>query len=235
MVSLKAGMNCPSCSAPMLFGATSCVCGYHAVGAPSVIGVSYWEAMRAWWRACWPVQLIGILLLLWLLFFVTRAVAACSAACVVVFTAVLFVLAPRLVSGRYRDFSLVVVATPGGGTGDSSRLNQRRRVWFFLWWRYLVASLLAGLGATLVSTVAFYFLQACGVGLWRAMAVAWWQLIIGLVLVHVFIVGPVLVKMLVGRPFPGFLIEARRGCDWAFSPGGHAAGPTVGGPRNAAP
>jgi hypothetical protein len=55
------------------------------------------------------------------------------------------------------------------------------------------------------------------------MAVGWWQLIIGVVLLHVFLVGPVLVKMLVGHPFPDFLIEARRGCDWAFSPGRQAA------------
>jgi hypothetical protein len=206
-------MNCPSCSAPLLFGATSCVCGYHATRPPSeasVVDVSYWEALRASWRAWWPTQLIVILFWVGFWLFDGWAVVACGVASIVALGAALFLLVPRLVSGPYRDFSLVVVATMDGGTGNRLRLDQRARVSFFLWWRHLAASPLAVLAAALVSAVLLLLLMSCGIDYFGGAAVAAWPFLAGPVLLHVFIVGPVLVKMLVGHPFQGFLIEARR-------------------------
>ena len=220
----------------MLFGATSCTCGYHAVGAPSdpsVVDVSYREALRVWWRAWCPVLLIGILLWLSLSLFAGRALVPLGVASLVGLSAALFLLVPRLVSGRYRDFSLVVVAAPSGPAIGRLRPSQQARVWFFLWWRHLAASLLAGSGAAFLFTVLLFGVP--GFDLFsRALAVAAGLLIIGLVVLHVLVVGPVLVKMLVGHPFAEFLIEVRRGDDWAFSPGRQAARPISGGPRNTA-
>jgi len=75
----------------------------------------------------------------------------------------------------------------------------------------VAASLLAVVAAALVSTALLLLLMTCGMDLFGGVAVAAWPLLIGPVLLHVFIVGPVLVRMLVGHPFPDFLIEARRG------------------------
>ncbi len=201
----------------MLFGATSCACGYGAAGAApddSVLEVSYWEALRVYWRVYWPTQVIGFVVM----FFIGRmlssyvmyrreleplspplpvplavVVLGCS---LVVTAAVFFLVISRLVSRPYSGFSLVVVATPGGETGRRLRLSQRGRVWFFLWWRQLAASLLAVLLAAPLNVL----LALLGLNVSGAVAVAG----------GLFIVGPVLVKMLVGNPFPDFSIEARR-------------------------
>src|SRR5579859_2986994 len=53
-------MNCPSCGTPLLFGAVTCSCGFRSgSAAPSSIELSYWEALRAYWRIYWPTQLLG--------------------------------------------------------------------------------------------------------------------------------------------------------------------------------
>jgi hypothetical protein len=202
----------------MLFGATSCACGYSSAGAPpeeSVLEVSYWEALRAYWRVYWPAQLIGIAVL----FIAGRALLAyvnyrreidplsrplpvpfsfCLFLCeIVILAAALFLLVPRLVSRPYRGFALVVVAAPSGEASERLRLEQRGRVWFFLWWRQLAASLLAGLLAAPLNVL----LALMGLSISTQVGA-----VAGLL-----IIGPVLVKMLVGNPFPDFSIEARRG------------------------
>ena len=66
-----------------------------------------------------------------------------------------------------------------------------------MWWRLLAAGLFGVvLGAPLNVLLAL-------MGLNVSMQVG--------AAAGLFIVGPVLVKMLVGNPFPGFSIEARRG------------------------
>lgn len=61
-------MNCPSCSAPLLFGSTACGCGYRlgSDGARELpIELSYWEALRVFWRVYWPQQaLVGLIVAL---------------------------------------------------------------------------------------------------------------------------------------------------------------------------
>ena len=211
-------MDCPSCSAPLLFGATSCACGYGSAGAEpddSVLEVSYWEALRAYWRVYWPTQVVAFAVI----FALSQALLAyvrhrreleplsrplpvslsfvllpCA---LIVSAAALFLFVSRLVSRPYGGFSLVVVATPGGEPGRHLGLGQRGQVWFFLWWRQLAASLLAVLLAAPLNVL----LALMGLNLSGGAAVAG----------GLFIIGPVLVKMLVGNPFPGFSIEARRG------------------------
>ena len=211
-------MNCPSCSAPMLFGSTSCACGYGSAGAEpddSALEVTYWEAFRAYWRVYWPVQVVSFVVI----FFVSQALLAyvthrreidplssplpASLSVVlllcglIVSAATLFLFVSRLVSRPYSGFSLVVVATQGGEAGRHLRVAQRGQVWFFLWWRQLAASLFAVLLAAPLNVL----LALMGLNVSGGVAVAG----------GLFIIGPVLVKMLVGNPFADFSIEARRG------------------------
>jgi len=202
----------------MLFGSNSCACGYSSASAASegsALEVSYWEAFRAFWRVYWPTQLIGFVLL----FLISRGLMAYAAnrreldplsrplpvsapflllLCgLIVSSAALFLMVSRLVSRPYRGFSLAVVATASGETAHHLRLDQRARVWFFLWWRQLAASLFAVLLAAPLNVL----LSLMGLNVSGGVATAG----------GLFIIGPVLVKMLVGNPFPGFSIEARRG------------------------
>ncbi len=201
----------------MMFGSTSCACGYGSAGAEpddSVLEVSYWEALRAYWRVYWPTQVItfvGIFAISQaLLEYVTHrreieplssplpvplsfVLLACS---LIVSAAALFLFVSRVVSRPYRGFSLVVTTAPGGEAGRHLRLGQRGQVWFFLWWRQLAASLIAVLLAAPLNVL----LALMGLNVSGGVAVTG----------GLFIIGPVLVKMLVGNPFPGFSIEARR-------------------------
>jgi hypothetical protein len=218
LVLVEGAMNCPSCSAPMLFGSTSCTCGYGSAGAEpadSDLEVSYWEAFRAYWRGYWPTQVVSFVVIFFigqvLLAYVTHrreieplssplpiplpfVVMVCG---LIVSALALFLFVSRLVSRPYSGFSLVVVAAPGGEDGHHLRVGQRGQVWFFLWWRQLAAGLLAVLLAAPLNVL----LALMGLNISTQVGAAG----------GVFIIGPVLVKMLVGNAFPGFSIEARRG------------------------
>jgi hypothetical protein len=211
-------MNCPTCSAPILFGATSCTCGYSSAGAASdesALDVSYWEGLRAYWRVYWPTQLLAFVFLVVALRTLTayvgyrRDLDPVSAplpvpawVCVlslqlVAGAALLFLFVGRLLSRPYRGFSLVRVAAASGETSRHLGLEQRMRVWFFLWWRQLAA----GLFATLLAAPLNVLLALMGLQISTQVAT----------LAGLFIIGPILIKMLVGNPFPDFSIEARRG------------------------
>ena len=167
--------------------------------------------MRAYWRIYWPPLTFGIALLCnanWLGVYNISFVVL-STALIVLLSAALFLLVPRLVSGPRGGFSLIVVATSNGETGRHLRLDQRARVWLFLWWRHLAASLLTCLLAVLLSNMLVPFLAVSGLNLLEVLGAAGGVLIIVQVLAHVFIIGPVLVKMLVGKTFADFWIEAR--------------------------
>lgn len=213
-------MNCPSCSEPMLFGSTECACGYRAAtsqSAPGSMELTYWEALRAYWRVYWPAQILQVVaaILLNALYaaFVSwarsgpglegwagLATIESAAESVLIFQFVLsalllLALVSRLVARPYRGFSLLVALA----TGESSRTFQRRariRVWFFLWWRQIAA----GVVAVILLAPLNMMLATMGVRLSAQIGV-----IAGLL-----IVGPMLIKMLVGQPFPGFSIEVIR-------------------------
>jgi hypothetical protein len=201
----------------MLFGATVCPCGYghnpagHRLRSPSS-GVSYWEALRAYWRIYWPPQLFGIALVFNPNFLGVYSIppVVLFAALILFPSAALFLLVPRLVSGPHRGFSLVVVATPIGETGRHLGLDQRARVWLFLWWRHLAASLVACFLAFRLSEKVADLLAGSDLNMLEALGAAGGVLIVVPILANLFIIGPVIVKMLVGNPFPDFSIEARR-------------------------
>ena len=134
-------MNCPTCANPMLFGATTCPCGYTlstSSESDSSIDLSYFEALLAYWRVYWPTQLLiglGLALAGGTLFDTVVQVFLAGVG--------LFLFASRITARPYKGFS-IVVSSENGEAGPRMTYRQRLDVWFFLWWRQLVASAVAG-------------------------------------------------------------------------------------------
>lgn len=194
-------MNCPKCASPLLFGATSCPCGYNDAGNATdtlPIEISYWEGLRAYWRIYWPTQVVGGLLLA----MISRGAALGTtnllslAVQFIVGAVTLFLFLPRLFSRPYRGFSLVGVELATGSTTKRLRIQWRFHVWVFLWWRQI----LAGMIASVLSMPLNMLLSIMG------LQVAQWVAVFAGILV----VGPILLKMLIGHEFDDFRIEVRR-------------------------
>jgi len=212
-------MNCPLCSEPMLFGATSCPCGYSLGSAASEdvpIELSYWEALRAFWRIYWPTQLVSSVLIFALAFAAALtqprgarpselAVILSGAVQIAIGAAAYFLFVPRVCSRPYGGFALVLVSFPSGEITTRMRGRVRIQVWFFLWWRLIVAGLLAGVMAMPLNAILGIMGVHCSP--WIAI----FAVILG--------VGPILLKMLIGQQFKEFRLEARRSVDKAISAG----------------
>jgi hypothetical protein len=162
------------------------------------VELSYWEGLRAYWRIYWPAQVAGMALTFLFAVVHSGRTAALTAIelLVLVGAAALFVLVPRIYSRPYRGFALVVLEpaldTPGGKLSAAQRVH----VWWFLWWRQLVA----GVIATFLAMPTNIVLGIMG------LHISGW--IVGLA--GVLIIGPILMKMLIGNPFEDFRIEVRR-------------------------
>jgi hypothetical protein len=197
-------MNCPLCSSPLLFGTSSCPCGYDEASSPGAalpIELSYWESLRAYWRAYWPTQVVGLMFALGFSMIVqATALRGMRGLLIVLQIALgavnLFLFVPRICSRPYRGFSLVVVEATTGATTEKLRGRLRARVALFLWWRQIVAGILASLLAMPLNILLAI------IGLQLAQWVA--------VLAGVLVIGPILLKMLIGHEFEDFRIEARR-------------------------
>jgi hypothetical protein len=191
-------MNCPACSEPLLFGAKSCPCGYR-VTEPSEelpIELTYWEALRAYWRVYWPSQLLALGLMIILGIVMARSFWWLLLAGVVVGALTFFTYIPRIVSRPYQGFAIVVVDR-AGAAGSKLRGAAWLQVFGFLWWRQLGAGLFAALLAMPLNILlGLMGLQVNG---WVANAAG------------ILIVGPLLLKMLIGNQFEAFRLEARRG------------------------
>ena len=111
--------------------------------------------------------------------------------------ATLFLFVPRICSRPYRGFSIVVVDVESGETSQKLHGRLRGRVWLFLLWRQLVAGFFTGILALPLN--AMLILMGLQLQQWI------------LVFAGVLVVGPILLKMLIGNQFDDFRIEARRG------------------------
>ena len=161
------------------------------------VELSYWEGLRAYWRIYWPTQ-VAVLILVFLYAVVHSGRTAPVVALVfqvLLGAATLFALIPRIYSRPYRGFSLVIL-DPSGGAAARLTVAQRARVWWYLWWRQLVA----GLIATFLAMPTNIVLGIMGLHVSGT--------ILGLA--GVLIIGPILMKMLIGNPFEDFRIEVRR-------------------------
>ena len=192
-------MNCPLCSSPMLFGATACSCGYDSSSSKEqlAIDLTYWEGLRAYWRVYWPTQVAGAIFIYVLRMILLRMPGVLAVSVSIAFGAVaLYLFIPRICSRSYRGFSLVVVEAANGGATHRLRARWRFQVFVFLWWRQI----LAGLLATVLSMPLNALLAIIGLQLAQWIAV----------FAGVLVIGPILLKMLIGYQFGCFRIEARR-------------------------
>ncbi len=200
-------MNCPLCYEPLLFGATNCPCGYNlatTVSEQLPIELTYREALRAFWRVYWPTQIVEGMLIAGLGAYRSllrplgyTLLGLPSVLLIFALNAAVFDLfVPRLCSRPYKHFSLVVVKVATGETTSRLRGSAHQQVWFFLWWRQLLAS---GIAAVLMMPLNALLSL---VGLYLSQQIA--------VLAGVLAIGPILLKMLIGHQFPGIRIEARR-------------------------
>ncbi len=109
----------------------------------------------------------------------------------------MFLFVPRICSRPYRGFSLVLVEISTGEATNDLDGAPRLRIAFFLWWRQVLAGMFASLLAMPLNAVL----------LLMGLKVTQWVV----ALAGVLVIGPILLKMLIGNDFEGFRVEARRG------------------------
>jgi hypothetical protein len=214
-------LNCPSCSSPLLFGASSCSCGYQVSSTEDrPLEISYWEALRAWWRIYWPTQVVALfsmaLFSRWMLGAINaarnewpldksllerRAALLTTLVTMLLSALCLWLFSPRIAGRPYRGFRLVRV--PSDAPGQRMKAAEQMSLWFFIWWRQLVGGLAAMLLAMPLNML---------LGTMRINAGSELSAFIGL-----FAIGPIIMKMLMGHPLSGFQIEARRAIEQTAS------------------
>jgi hypothetical protein len=162
------------------------------------VELSYWEGLRAYWRIFWPVQAAAMVFVFVYAVVHSGRTDPVMAVALQALTgaAALFAFVPRIYSRPYRGFALAILDAAGAAAGQKLNLAQRARVWWFLWWRQLVAGVIAGFLAMPTNIV----LGIMGLHITGAIAG----------LAGVLIIGPILLKLLIGNPFEDFRIEVRR-------------------------
>ncbi|MEO5925149.1 MAG: hypothetical protein ABIR70_15110 [Bryobacteraceae bacterium] len=200
-------MTCPSCSEALLFGSHDCSCGWtpQSVAADSV-ELTYREALAAFWRVCWTSFLFvtsamfvtGVVAVR--MFGAPKAVPWLNASLVQMvlqnlWSAIsLWLFVPLLLRWPYWGFRLVVQTDPDEATRFTP--SQRFRVANFIFWR--------SLGATIVGQILLMPLNILlgimqiSVGPYLGVAAS------------ILVVGPLIIRFLIGHSFTGFRVEVRR-------------------------
>jgi hypothetical protein len=184
----------------MLFGATTCGCGYiqpktqvrseYKTVDDRAIELSYFEALRAYWRVYWP-SLILVLI---------GATALRSGTELDVFvpsllwTIGLVLFVSRITARPYRGFSVGLREIPSGEIKQRMGMSERLDVFAFLWWKQLIALGVATIGALVLRELGLNPLAAALI------------LQVGIVL----LIGPILLKSMIIDPFETFQIFVRR-------------------------
>lgn len=107
----------------------------------------------------------------------------------------LFLFTARLLSRPYQGFSLVIVRDAQAAAGMRMTLEERWHVVFFLWWRQLAAGLISMVMALPLNALLFIM----GIRITSEIGYT----------AGIFVIGPILIKMLVGHQFKGFRLEAQ--------------------------
>lgn len=169
--------------------------------------------MAAYWRIYWPTQMFGIVGYLPVIFWIrvpggTYAVAggmdpATQFLLQVGLGAIgLFLFIHRFLSSCFRRFSIHLILDSPGQKEGKLILKYRSQVWFFIWWRQIVAGIIAAiLAAPLNSLISLFGLRAV-----LGINISYWISTLAVVLA----VGPILLKMLIGHQFKDFHLEVRR-------------------------
>jgi len=160
--------------------------------------LTYTQALRAYWRVYWPSQLLGAALLFaaeWFLSSLSWIWLLLIA--IFVSAGALYLFVPRICSRPYRGFSIVLVSAATGAAQTRLRGLAHWHIWAFLWWRQFFAGLLAAILAIPLNLLLSRF----GLQLNQAVANA----------AGILVIGPLLLKMLIGTQFAGVRLEARKG------------------------
>jgi hypothetical protein len=200
-------MTCPTCGKPLLFGSKDCSCGWMPTTDPSgSVELTYREALAAFWRICWTATL-----------FVISAMFASGAGAVALFGAArvvpllntwlcqtllqnlwiavsLWLFVPLLLRWPYRGFRLVVQTD----SDEASRFtfSQRSHVANFIFWR--------SLGAGIVGQILLMPINIL-LGIMQIPAGPYLAVILS-----ILVVGPLIIRLLIGHPFTSFRVEVRR-------------------------
>ncbi len=191
----------------MLFGVTECGCGYkQAEEAESLpFELSYWEALRAYWRVYWPSQLFAAAAVVALtiiagVFGIGRAFLsqrdAVNLFAIAASSIGLYLFVGRIISRPYRHFSIEALWTASEATTGSLPPSKRIQVWWFLLWRQSVGAWLAGMLSVPINGLVSMFGFVLPTFI--------------ITLAGVLVIGPVLLRMLIGHQFAEFRLEARR-------------------------
>jgi hypothetical protein len=182
----------------MLFGATACGCGYTLPKMPrrgetvedTEIELSYFEALRAYWRVYWP-SLILVLIGASVLYSGTGLDAVVSS---LLWNIGLFLFVSRITARPYRGFSVALREVPDGEIRRRMAMNERLNVFASLWWKQLIPIGVASVLATLLG----------GLGLDPLATTLFLQIAI------VLLIGPMLLKSLIVDPFETFQLFVSR-------------------------
>jgi hypothetical protein len=191
-----------------------CRCGFQSSSAEGrALEISYWEALRVWWRIYWPAQLVSSALITLFSRSLAEGVNQWRAGhplevspvetyfpiltiggSLLIGAGCLWLFAPRILGRAYQGFRLVACLE----SNEIQKLTARQRtgLWFFVWWRQLAGGLLAWL----LSMPLNMLLGTMNISAGSLIAAA----------AGLFGVGPIIIKMLVGNSLNGVQFETRR-------------------------
>ena len=175
--------------------------------ATSSIDMTYWEALRSYWRICWPALLLGlvayfpfILIAVRGRIFTLHLTPLGHVLALVVLGALGFLMYLGRILSPFPRFSIQIVASPQGSTALTMR--RRTQLWLFVASRQIVGLIVALL--MLAPTNVLLSL----IGLRAILGVGLSSILTALSLV--FVVGPIVIKMLIGHDFSDFRLEVKR-------------------------
>jgi hypothetical protein len=113
----------------------------------------------------------------------------------------LFLFVHRAFSSEFRKFSIQMLVDSTGEKVTELTMLQRSQIWFFVWWRQIVAGFLAIILAAPLNALIWLIGLRSVLGI----NVAFWISILGVILAA----GPIL-KMLIGHQFGDFRFEVKR-------------------------
>ena|SRR5579872_5305906 len=175
--------------------------------ATSSIDITYWEALRSYWRIYWPAQLLSLVAYFpFILIGVRGQIITLHLSppghvlALVVLGTLGFLLYVHRMLSPFRRFSIEIVPSHQGSTALTVR--RRTQLWLFVASRQIV-----GLIVALLMLAPTNILLSL-IGLRAILGVGLSSMLTALSLV--FVVGPITIKMLIGHDFSDFTLEVKR-------------------------
>ena len=173
----------------------------------SSIEITYWEALRSYWRIYWPTQLLSLLAYFPLILLGVRGrvyslhlsplghvLALLVLGCTGLLAYIHRILLP------FRGFSIEIIPDPARPI--SLTPMRRLQLWVYVSSRLIIGLILAVLLLAPTNIVLSL------IGLRALLGVGFSSVLTTLSLI--FVVGPILMKMLIGHQFSDFRLEVKR-------------------------